>query len=190
MIVCNLSTIMAKHKIKISKLSADTGISRTTLTALYYGSGKGIQFDTADTLCIYFGIGLEELFTVLPFTISVQDCYISTNTPETNCWAIRFECMYCDRHYTEFPILHAVCRTEQKDDILLTFDKIQPENSQHELDLLAEAFSKAHAKGFNQISSIFIDSLRKANESQHVMPDFFLGESIFHSSFVCDSLSR
>lgn len=187
MIVCNLATLMAKHKIKISKLSADTGISRTTLTALYYGSGKGVQFDTADTLCIYFGIDLGDLFTVFPFTVTVKDCYISSQDPETNSWKIRFECMYFDKYFTEFPTLYAVCRRDKSSDILIEFSERQPENSQHELDLLTDAFNKVRAYGLNQIGSMFVDALRVANESQHIIPDFFLGDAIFPQFFVCDS---
>ena len=47
MILCNLAAIMGERRLKISKVAADTGISRTTLTALYYDYGKGVQFDTA-----------------------------------------------------------------------------------------------------------------------------------------------
>ena len=47
MILCNLAAIMGERRLKISKVAADTGISRTTLTALYYDSGKGVQFETA-----------------------------------------------------------------------------------------------------------------------------------------------
>lgn len=65
MIRCNLSAIMGARRLKISKVSKDTGISRTTLTALYYDSGKGIQFETANRLCIYFGITMGELFTMI-----------------------------------------------------------------------------------------------------------------------------
>ncbi len=74
MILCNLAAIMGERRLKISKVAADTGISRTTLTALYYDSGKGVQFETANLLCIYFGIGMGELFTTLPFDLFVESC--------------------------------------------------------------------------------------------------------------------
>lgn len=56
MILCNLPVLLAERKLRISKVTADTGISRTTLTAMYYGTGVGVQFETLDKLCIYLGV--------------------------------------------------------------------------------------------------------------------------------------
>ena len=67
MILCNLAGIMGERRLKISKVAADTGISRTTLTALYYDFGKGIQFETANALCEYLEIDMGELFIFVPF---------------------------------------------------------------------------------------------------------------------------
>ena len=67
MILCNLAAIMGERRLKISKVAADTGISRTTLTALYYDSGKGVQFETANILCEYLDVGLSDLFVFVPF---------------------------------------------------------------------------------------------------------------------------
>ena len=70
MVICNLDALLRERHLKISKVAADTRISRTTLTALCNNAGKGIQFDTANTLCIYLGIGMEQLFTTLPYDIA------------------------------------------------------------------------------------------------------------------------
>ena len=72
MVICNLDALLRERHLKISKVAADTRISRTTLTALCNNAGKGIQFDTANTLCIYLGIGMEQLFTTLPYDITVE----------------------------------------------------------------------------------------------------------------------
>lgn len=72
MIICNLETILQERRLRISKVSADAKISRTTLAALCKNLGKGIQFDTLNTLCIYLGIKPNQLFTVIPFNISVE----------------------------------------------------------------------------------------------------------------------
>ena len=53
MIHCNLATLLAQRNLKISKVYQDTGISRTTLTALAYNHAQGIQFETLNTLCTY-----------------------------------------------------------------------------------------------------------------------------------------
>ena len=71
MIVCNLETILKERHLKISKVSADTKISRTTLAALCNNAGKGVQFDTMNTLCMYLNIKPNQFFTAIPFDISV-----------------------------------------------------------------------------------------------------------------------
>ena len=43
MIHCNLATLLAQRNLKISKVYQDTGISRTTLTALAYNHAQGIS---------------------------------------------------------------------------------------------------------------------------------------------------
>lgn len=47
-----LLVIMAKRRKKISQLSKETGISRTTLTALCNDKAKGVTFEVLDKLCI------------------------------------------------------------------------------------------------------------------------------------------
>lgn len=56
MIVNKFSEILGKRKMKISDVHDATGISRPTLTALYYDKSKGIKFDTLDKLCRYLRI--------------------------------------------------------------------------------------------------------------------------------------
>lgn len=65
MIKICFAEMMAKNKIRtIQKISKDTGISRTTLTALYYGTSTGIQFSTLDRLCQYFECEIKELIDI------------------------------------------------------------------------------------------------------------------------------
>ena len=62
MIKSNLSVLMAKRKCRnIVKISTDTGISRTTLTSLYYDKSMGIQFETLDKLCKYFDCDIKDI---------------------------------------------------------------------------------------------------------------------------------
>lgn len=74
MVYCNLAVLLAERHLKISSVSADTGISRTTLTALCQNAGKGVQTETINTLCMYLNIGVGDLFSFYPFDISVSDC--------------------------------------------------------------------------------------------------------------------
>lgn len=61
MINSGLSRILGERRLKISKLSKDTGISRSTLTNLYYQKTISISFDVLDKLCIYFNCSVNDL---------------------------------------------------------------------------------------------------------------------------------
>ncbi|HDS3701815.1 helix-turn-helix transcriptional regulator [Staphylococcus aureus] len=60
----NLSMLMGKERINASKLSKETGISRTTIYGLYHEKTESPDTKTVLTLCDYFGITLNE-FLVL-----------------------------------------------------------------------------------------------------------------------------
>lgn len=83
MLLCNLSMLLAERKTKITKVSNDTGLSRTTLTALYYNKAKGIQFETLNTLCNYFKITPSELFEYIPIEVNFVNIYLY-GLPPTN----------------------------------------------------------------------------------------------------------
>lgn len=70
MVRCNLQNILQKQNLSISKLSEDTGISRTTLHALLTNKSKGIQFDTINTLCNYLNVNINDLLEYSSFNIS------------------------------------------------------------------------------------------------------------------------
>lgn len=67
MIKSNLAIIMAEKKIKISELSRKTGISRVTLTSLYYNNSGGIQFDTLNNLCNFLSVKPSDILVYYPF---------------------------------------------------------------------------------------------------------------------------
>lgn len=69
MIRCNLSILLAQRGLKISKVSADTGISRTTLTALSANRAQGIQFDTLNTLCRYLSVSPDKFLAFTPVDV-------------------------------------------------------------------------------------------------------------------------
>lgn len=62
MIICRLAEILGREQLKIADVVQNTGISRPTLTNLCYNTGKGINFDTLDTLCYYLSVTPGELF--------------------------------------------------------------------------------------------------------------------------------
>lgn len=71
MIRSNLAVLLAERGLKITKVFEDTGISRTTLTALYYNSCKGVQLDTLNALCLYLRVDPGQMLQFVPFDISV-----------------------------------------------------------------------------------------------------------------------
>lgn len=60
----NLSVLAAKKLVKISQISRDTGISRTTLSNLYYKRSCSISSDVLTALCKYFNCTAGELLEV------------------------------------------------------------------------------------------------------------------------------
>ena len=72
MLIPNLSVLLAERRLTISRVSQDTGISRTTLTALTGRSARGIQFDTLNRLCQYLRVTPDALFIYLPYDLSLS----------------------------------------------------------------------------------------------------------------------
>jgi len=62
MIQSRLHILMGEKKIRsIRQLSEETKITRLSLTRLYDGIAKGIEFDTLVKLCDYFGCTVGDL---------------------------------------------------------------------------------------------------------------------------------
>lgn len=60
----NLSKILGERLLKISTVAKETGISRTTLTSIYYKRNKGISNDVLLKLCNYLKITPNDFFPV------------------------------------------------------------------------------------------------------------------------------
>lgn len=74
MVRCNLSVLLAERQLKVTKVCNDTGISRTTLTSLANNYGKGIQYDTLNTLCTYLKVTPGELISYVP--VDIPNIYV------------------------------------------------------------------------------------------------------------------
>ena len=70
MIRNNLSLILVERQLRISQVSNDTGISRTTLTGLSQNNTKMIQTNIINTLCNYLEITPNVFFEYVPFDFS------------------------------------------------------------------------------------------------------------------------
>lgn len=95
MIKCNLPVLLAERGLKITKLSNDTGISRTTLTSLSNNYSQGIQFDTLNKICNYLKITPGELFLYVPFEINFNFEYSDIFTISVTDGNQKFECDFC-----------------------------------------------------------------------------------------------
>ena len=71
MLIPNLSVLLAERRLTVTKVAQDTGLSRTTLTALTTRSAKGIQFDTLNRLCQYLKVMPDALFIYRPFDLAL-----------------------------------------------------------------------------------------------------------------------
>ncbi|WP_369699934.1 helix-turn-helix domain-containing protein [Alicyclobacillus sendaiensis] len=59
--------LMAQRRIRtLAEIWRRTGISRTTLTTLYYGKGEGVRFATLDALCGLLQCDVGDLLKWVP----------------------------------------------------------------------------------------------------------------------------
>jgi len=58
------SKLLGIKREKIAKVSRETGISRSTLTNLYYNKSRAISFDVVEKLCCYFSCQIGDLLTL------------------------------------------------------------------------------------------------------------------------------
>lgn len=72
MIHANLSVLLAERNLRISTVSKETGISRTTLTALSSGTCKGVQLETLNTLCAYLQVTPSDILVYYPLDMEIK----------------------------------------------------------------------------------------------------------------------
>lgn len=140
MIKNNFNELMAQKKLKITRVFNDTGISRPTLTSLSRNEGKGIQYDTLNTLCNYFNITPCEFFDYIPyeFDINIIPCEGSDNSGflYVNVFNSKKEKINTYELYVAIYRNYDV-KTEMIGDILFTDDEVNRDF----LDFLKETFT-------------------------------------------------
>lgn len=70
MIMNRLSLLLAERQLKITRVSNDTKISRTTLTSLMKNESRMIQLETINTLCLYLDVTPGDLLEFIPHNFS------------------------------------------------------------------------------------------------------------------------
>lgn len=58
------ATLLGQKKLKISEVHRKTGISRTTLTKLYYGEGNAVSYTVLAKLCAALNCEVSDILEV------------------------------------------------------------------------------------------------------------------------------
>lgn len=62
MIKCHLSRLMGERKMKIADVARETGLNRSTVTALYNETAERIELSAIEKLCDLFDCSIPDLF--------------------------------------------------------------------------------------------------------------------------------
>lgn len=66
MVISGFAAVLGERRLKISKVSRETGISRSTLTNLYYGRGAFISYEVLSKLCTYLDCTVGDILKMPP----------------------------------------------------------------------------------------------------------------------------
>lgn len=66
MVRCHLSTLMGRHKLRVSDVARLTGLNRSTVTALYRETATRIELPAIEKLCALLKCHVGELLEVVP----------------------------------------------------------------------------------------------------------------------------
>ena len=58
------AALLGEKRLRISTVARETGISRATLSKLYYGCGKALSYEVLAKLCAYLGCEVGDLLAV------------------------------------------------------------------------------------------------------------------------------
>lgn len=60
----NMRVILAKKRLKVADVARETGLSKSTLTALYYERSKNPTFETLQKVADFLEVTIDDLFKV------------------------------------------------------------------------------------------------------------------------------
>ena len=66
MIRCHLPALLEHTGLKIAEVACQTGLNRSTITALCRNSATRVELPVVDRLCRYFGCRVGDLFEYVP----------------------------------------------------------------------------------------------------------------------------
>lgn len=153
MLKCNLKVLLAERNLKITQVSNDTGISRTTLTSLTFGYAKGIQFDTMNTLCNYLKITPKELFIYIPYDIEIKLEHFKYDDKLLNCF-LEFSIILLKENKKYQTFLFAdVEYFYKKFKLIIEQPEIEDEEDKKEFDIIKDYLEKLPVQFFLNIEN-------------------------------------
>jgi len=72
MIRCHLARLMGEHKMRISDVIRETGLSRNTVTLLYKETAQKVDLDALDKLCALFDCEVHHILERVPATANTS----------------------------------------------------------------------------------------------------------------------
>lgn len=60
----NMRVILAKKRLKVADVARETGLSKSTLTALYYERSKNLTFETLQKVADFLEVTIDDLLKV------------------------------------------------------------------------------------------------------------------------------
>lgn len=73
MIQCNLSRLMGERKLRVADVVHNTGLPRSTITALWKGTAARIELSALSTLCQYLQCSVGDLLEFQPVLSDAPD---------------------------------------------------------------------------------------------------------------------
>lgn len=94
----NLSVLLAEQGYSATDVYNATKISKTTLTSLVNNTGKGVQFDTINSLCKFLKVEPKDFFVYTIYDYEIRDFYqtdlfYTSNDPKNG------DLLYIQTHY-------------------------------------------------------------------------------------------
>ena len=65
-LINRLSRLMGERRVSMQEVARATGLSYTTVFQLYHDRSTRYDKDTLDSLCSYFGVGIEHILEWTP----------------------------------------------------------------------------------------------------------------------------
>jgi putative transcriptional regulator len=84
MIVNLLPMLMEQHELSIRELSRRTGVTYTTIRAVYHGQRRSVNLDVLDAICLSLNVQPGDIFMYLPPGQAFDEELTRESLPESN----------------------------------------------------------------------------------------------------------